>query len=238
MSFSYLLLVFWVHWPWLLAGAVVGLCLVPVARIIPRKVLLRAQASLHEWQGPGGGLEQPAPLFRRIWVTVLNAGLWAWAAATASHPALWAVLSGAILASTLVLLALIDWDTTMLPDRIVLPLGMLGLFSSYAGFTMHSLPVSALSAAVVLGLMGGLAWVFKRIRGVSGVGGGDLKLLAALAAWWGVLGVFYVLLWASVVTVVWYFLWHRFKSPSPEAEWPFGPAIVVAALVWGLSHPA
>jgi leader peptidase (prepilin peptidase)/N-methyltransferase len=237
MSFSYLLLVLWTHWPWLLAGALAGFWLVPLARVIPRKVLQSAQASLNEWQGPGGGLEQPVPLSRRIWVTALNAGLWAWAAASASHPVLWAALSGAILASALLLLALIDWDTTMLPDLIVLPLGMAGLFSSYAGFTSHSLPVSAISGAVVLGLLGGFAWLFQRIKGVSGIGGGDLKLLAVLATWWGVLGVFYVLLWASVVTVVCYFLWLRFKGLSPEAEWPFGPAIVVAALVWGLSHP-
>ena len=43
MSPSYLLHV-WAHWPWWLAGASVGLWLVPLARIIPRKVLQRAKA--------------------------------------------------------------------------------------------------------------------------------------------------------------------------------------------------
>jgi len=144
------------------------------------------------------------------------------------------VLSGAGLASTLVLLALIDWDTTMLPDWVVLPLGGMGLVCSYAGFTPNSLLVSAVSAALVLGLLGGLGWLFQRIKGVSGIGGGDLKLLAALSTWWGLLDVFYVVLWASVITVLWYFLWRRFKGLSSEAEWPFGPAIVVAALAWSL----
>ena len=90
------------------------------------------------------------------------------------------------------------------------------------------------SAAVVLGLLGGLAWIFQRIKGESGIGGGDLKLLAALATWWGLVGVLYMVLWASLGTVVWYLVWRRFKGLSPQAEWPFGPAIVVAALVWGL----
>ena len=233
MSLNYLLRV-WAHWPWWLAGALVGLCLVPLARIIPRKVLQRAKASLHGWQGPGGGLEQPIPTARRIWVPVVNASLWAYAAETASHSAFEAALMGASLASTLVLLALIDWDTTLLPDWIVLPMGMAGLASSYAGLTPHSLLVSAASAAVVLILLGGLAWVFQRIRGESGIGGGDLKLLAALATWWGLVGVLYVVLWASVGTVVWNLVWRRFKGLSPQAEWPFGPAIVVAALLWGL----
>jgi leader peptidase (prepilin peptidase)/N-methyltransferase len=221
-------------WPWWLAGALVGLWLVPLARIIPRKVLQFAQAPLHEWLGPGGGLDQPIPPCRRIWAPVVNACLWALAAGTASHPAFWAALSGASLASTLVLLALIDWDTTLLPDWVVLPLGVAGLAGSYAGVTPHSLLVSAVSAAVVLGLLGGLAWVYQRIKGERGVGGGDLKLLAALATWWGLAGVLYVVLWASLATVVWYLVWRRFKGLSHQAEWPFGPAIVVAALAWGL----
>jgi leader peptidase (prepilin peptidase)/N-methyltransferase len=37
---------------------------------------------------------------------------------------------------------------------------------------------------------------------------------------------------ASLITVVWNLAWRRFKGFSPEAEWPFGPAIAIAALVW------
>jgi leader peptidase (prepilin peptidase)/N-methyltransferase len=234
MSLNDLLRLIWAVWPWLLAGALVGLWLVPLARIIPGKVLQRAREPLHDWQGPGGGLEQPFSPARRFWVPVLNAALWALAAGTASHPALWATLLWAGLSSSLLLLALIDWDTTMLPDWVVLPLGLAGLFSSYAGFTFHSLLASTASAAVVLGLLGGLAWVFQRVKGVSGIGGGDLKLLAALATWWGLAGMLYIVFWAGVITVVWYLVWCRFKDLNHEAEWPFGPAIVVAALAWSL----
>ena len=234
MSLSYLLRVLTAQCQWWLAGAWVGLWLVPLARIIPRRVLQHYAEAPHAWQGPGGGLEQPIMLVRRIWVPVVNAVLWACAANAASHPSFWAVLPGAILASTLVLLALIDWDTTLLPDWVVLPLGVAGLASSYAGFTPHSLLVSAASAAVVLGLLGGLALLFQSIKGESGIGGGDLKLLAGLATWWGFIGALYIVLWASVVTVVWYLVWRRFKGLGPQAEWPFGPAIVVAALAWGL----
>jgi leader peptidase (prepilin peptidase)/N-methyltransferase len=234
MNLDYMSSALSAHWQWCLAGALVGLWLVPLARIIPRKVLQLADAPLHEWQGPGGGLEQPIPPARHIWVPVINTILWACAAEATSHQEFWATLLWSGLASALVLLALIDWDTTLLPDWVVLPLGAAGLGSSYAGLTPHSLIVSAESAAVMLGLLGGLAWVFQRFKGESGIGGGDLKLLAALAAWCGVVGVLYVLLWASVVTVVWYLVWRRFKGLSQEAEWPFGPAIVVAALAWVL----
>jgi len=234
MSFSYIFRVLWAHWPWWLAGALVGLWLVPLARIIPRKVLHSAQASLHAWQGPGGGLEQPIPPARRIWVPLLNASLWAYAAYSAGQPAFLAALIGSFLASTLVMLALIDWETTLLPDWVVLPLGLAGLACSFAGLTPNSLLVSAASAAVVLSLLGGLSWIFLRIKGESGIGGGDLKLLSALAAWWGVVGALYIVVWGSVVSVVWYLVWRRFKGLGSQAEWPFGPAIVVAALLWGM----
>ncbi len=234
MSLSCMFRLLWAHWLWWLAGAWVGLWLVPLARIIPRKVLQCANAPSDAWQGPGGGLEQPIPPARRLWVPMVNASLWAYLASTASHPVFWAALLWASLASTLLLLALIDWDTTLLPDWVVLPLGVAGLASSYAGFTPHSLFVSAASAIMVLGLFGGLALVFKRIKGESGIGGGDLKLLAALATWWGVIGVLYVVLCASVVTVVWSLVWSRFRGLGRQVEWPFGPAIVVAALAWGL----
>jgi leader peptidase (prepilin peptidase)/N-methyltransferase len=239
MSLDRLLHTLWTDWPWWLAGELIGLLLVPLARVIARKVLQRAQAPLHEWQGPGGGLDRPAPLARRIWAPLLNAGLWASAASSASHPSLWVTLPWAGLASSLLLLALIDWDSTLLPDWIVLPLGVAGLLSSHAGLAPHSLLASAASAAAVLGLFGGLAWAFRRVKGNTGVGGGNLKLLAALATWWGVVGVLYIVSWASVGTVVWYLAWRRFKGLGSEAEWPFGPAIAAAALAWGFlaAHP-
>jgi leader peptidase (prepilin peptidase)/N-methyltransferase len=233
MSLNYLLRL----WPWWLSGAWVGLWLAPLGRIISRKVLQRAQASPHEWQGPGGGLEQPVPFFRHIWVPLVNASLWACVANGVHHPTLLAVFLWASMTSTLVLLALMDWDVTLLPDWVVFPLGLAGLFSSYAGITPYSLLFSALSAFMLLGLMGGFAWVFRSITGNRGIGGGDLKLLAVLTLWCGFAGVLYIVLWASVINVVWNLAWRYFKGFSPQAEWPFGPSIVIATLAWVLSHP-
>ncbi|MBN1929468.1 MAG: prepilin peptidase [Chlorobiaceae bacterium] len=235
MSHSDLLHSTWASLPWLVAGTLAGLWLVPLARLIPQRVLQGAQADLQEWQGPGGGLERPAPEARRIWVPMLNAALWGFSANPTSQPEFWSALLGACLASALLLLALIDWDTTLLPDWIVLPLGAAGLGASHAGLTGHSLLASAASAALVLFVLGVPAWLFQRLRGARGLGGGDLKLLAALAAWWGVVSVLYVVLGASLLTVVWNLAWRRFKGLDPEAEWPFGPAIVAAALVvWSM----
>lgn len=221
--------------PWVLAGAVAGYWLVDLGRLVPRKVLQFADAPLHEWQGPGGGLDAPVSPYRRIWVPLLNASLWGVAAAAAGHGSL-AALPVALMASTLLLLGLIDWDTTLLPDLIVLPLGAAGLAASALGLTGQSFAMGVLSAAVMLVLMGGIGWIYQRLRGVSGVGGGDLKLFAALAAWWGLDGVVAIVLCSSIITVAWQLIWRRFKGLGPDDEWPFGPSIAAAALVcwWGV----
>jgi leader peptidase (prepilin peptidase)/N-methyltransferase len=234
MYINDILPIHWIYLPWLIGGAWVGDRLVTLARVIPEQVLQKAEAPIDEWQGPGGGLKQPVPAGRRLWVPALNAGLWVYAASTATEEIFWGALLWACLASTLLLLALADWDTTMLPDRVVLPLGLAGLAASYAGLTTQSLIASAAAAAVMLGLLGGLGWVYKRIKGESGMGGGDLKLLAALAAWWGMQSVLSIVIASGIITVLWYAMWRRFKNLSPEAEWPFGPAIVFAALGWSM----
>lgn len=95
----------------------------------------------------------------------------------------------------------------------------------------------ALAGVVVVALvMVGAAVVFGRARGRSGVGGGDVKLLAALAAWTGPLGGLLTVAlscllglvgWASVA-LIW-----RLKGSSGQLSRaiPLAPAIALAALV-------
>ena len=82
-------------------------------------------------------------------------------------------------------LALIDYDTTLLPDSITQPLLWSGLALSLAGLFPHDL-----EAAVVGAMLGYLSlwtiyWLFKLVTGKEGMGYGDFKLLAALGAWLG-----------------------------------------------------
>ena len=44
-----------------------------------------------------------------------------------------------------------------------------------------------------------LAWLYRRLRGREGLGGGDPKLLAGIGAWLGVLQLPFVLLGAGLV---------------------------------------
>ena len=120
--------------------------------------------------------------------------------------AVWAGLetSGWILAVTcafgwtLLLLAAIDWRVQLLPDVITLPLLAAGLSAAYffARESWLDHLIGAASGFIALALV---ALVYRYLRGREGLGLGDAKLLAALGAWvaWG--GIPTVLLWGSLL---------------------------------------
>lgn len=132
---------------------------------------------------------------------------------------------------------IIDAQTQWLPDRITLPLLWLGLL--FASLNLNPLGIS-LSAAVWGTMLGwGLLWTlatgFKVIAGKHGMGGGDIKLLAALGAWLGPLALPSVLLAASLLGLS-QALWLRWRHQQ-QGAFAFGPALAIAGamiFLWGL----
>lgn len=136
----------------------------------------------------------------------------------------------------LLTLALIDWDTTLLPDDLTLPLLWLGLISA----AMHWIPVS-LSASLWGAIAGYMSlwlvyWAFKLVTGKEGMGYGDFKLLAALGAWFGWQTLIPITLIASVIGAV-VGIALKMNSQLREGGYiPFGPFLAGAgfcALVVG-----
>ena len=69
-------------------------------------------------------------------------------------------------------------------------------------------------------------------RGRVGLGGGDIKLLAALGAWLGPAQVAWVLLLACLLAILWVCgatLGQRTPCKPQQAR-PFGPALAVAGV--------
>lgn len=136
-------------------------------------------------------------------------------------------------AATLISLgALIDAHTGYLPDAITLPLLWLGLASSSSQVCTTLLPTldNALWG-VILGYA--LPWAittcFYWFKGHHGLGGGDLKLMAALGAWLGWQTLPYVLLLACLTTLT-HIVW-RHKRLALKESTAFGPALAIAGLV-------
>ena len=94
-------------------------------------------------------------------------------------------LAWAAFGATLLTLALIDWDTTLLPDDLTLPLVWGGLLASAQGWTGTDLPTSLWGAVGGYLFLWTVYQAFRLFTGKEGMGYGDFKLLAALGAWFG-----------------------------------------------------
>jgi leader peptidase (prepilin peptidase) / N-methyltransferase len=132
--------------------------------------------------------------------------------------------------ATLLALAGIDWDTTLLPDDLTLPLLWAGLVAAALGWT---LPLDTAVWGAVAGYLSlwTVYWAFKLATGKEGMGQGDFKLLAALGAWLGASMIVPVVLAASVIGAV-VGISMKVGDTLREGRYvPFGPFLAGAGIV-------
>ena len=138
----------------------------------------------------------------------------------------------------MVAMALIDLDTTYLPDDLTLPLIGLGLLGAGLGWSGTSLEDAAWGAFAGYGALWLLAFSYKKLRGVEGMGEGDFKLLAGLGALLGWQLLPSIVLLASGVGAVVGIALIAFGGHKREVPIPFGPYLVgggIAAIFFGQS---
>ena len=132
--------------------------------------------------------------------------------------------------AVLVALAGIDWDTTLLPDSLTLPLLWAGLVASALGWTLP-LPQSVWGAVAGYLSLWSVYGVFTLATGQEGMGQGDFKLLAALGAWLGWSMILPILLGASVLGAL-VGLAMKFSGALREGRYvPFGPFLAGSGIV-------
>lgn len=161
-------------------------------------------------------------------IELLNAALFAWCGwqwGLTGTALAWCGFSAAVLT-----LAAIDWDTTLLPDDITLPLLWVGLCAAAVGLSETTLS-SALWGAVAGYLSLWLVyWAFKLATGKEGMGYGDFKLFAALGAWFGWQALIPVILMASLIGAA-VGIGIKFFGQLREGGYvPFGPFLALAGL--------
>lgn len=129
------------------------------------------------------------------------------------------------LAITLYVLALVDLKTLTLPNITV---ALAAILSAGLGWLSHAL-VPNLVVATLIGLaLSGLVEAFRRLRGRTMLGGGDIKLIAALSLWLGP-DIFIAMALGSAAGLVQVWL-----APARPGTIAFGPAIIAGALLMGL----
>ncbi|HOB66402.1 A24 family peptidase [Ottowia sp.] len=152
---------------------------------------------------------------------------WSWTAAA------WCAFS-----ATLVALTLIDWDTTLLPDDMTLPLLWLGLIA--AALHVTAVPLADAVWGAVAGYLSLwlVYWAFRLATGKEGMGFGDFKLFAALGAWFGWPALVPIILMASVIGALVGIGMKLTDSLREGGVVPFGPFLAMAGLTAMVFGPA
>jgi leader peptidase (prepilin peptidase) / N-methyltransferase len=141
--------------------------------------------------------------------------------------------SFAILLAALVMIGYYDFSRLIIPNWINGLLLLFGLFfSARTGFSLFVF--ASFGAAGVALLFYCLACFYERVRGRSGLGMGDIKLIATTSVWVGIVGLPWVLLIASNAALVHAVVQNAMKGNVQGAtRIPFGPYIALGLfLVW------
>jgi leader peptidase (prepilin peptidase)/N-methyltransferase len=135
----------------------------------------------------------------------------------------------------------IDFDTTLLPDTMTLPLLWVGLLLSTLGTDATlGLPVDMRSS--IFGAIAGYLslWsvyhAFKLLTGKEGMGYGDFKLFGALGAWLGWQSLPLIILLSAFTGAVVGIALIAIRGRDRNIPIPFGPYLAAAgwiALMWG-----
>lgn len=147
----------------------------------------------------------------------------------------WESAAALVLTWGLIALAVIDYDTQLLPDAIILPLLWIGLLASLADWFTDSRS-AILGAATGYISLWAVFQLFRLVTGKEGMGYGDFKLLALFGAWLGWQFLPQVILLSAVTGAVVGTLLILLRGHDRQVPIPFGPYLAAAgwiSLMWG-----
>ena len=139
----------------------------------------------------------------------------------------WKTAVGIVLTWLLIVMAVIDLETMTLPDELT-------LFTLWGGLIMSTgewftTPVLAISGAVVGYL---IFWTLNQIYFLitkkQGMGYGDMKLVAALGAWFGLYSLPFIILFASMTGLLIAIMMYLFKKMNFSDQISFGPYLCLS----------
>jgi len=134
--------------------------------------------------------------------------------------------------SLLVPIAFIDIDHRIIPDELSLGGLAAGLLLSF----LPGLPDGEWKRSVAGALLGGgilyaTAFLYEKVRGAEGMGGGDIKLLAMIGAFVGWRGTLATIFFGALLGAAGGILAMRKGGEGLKTAIPFGPYLCVAALL-------
>jgi len=147
---------------------------------------------------------------------------------------------GFVFVAALIAISFIDLDVRIVPDVISLPGIVLGFLFSVVGYffigakdEIIPTPVSSLIGIVAGGgFLLATAWIYEKITGVEGMGGGDIKLLAMIGAFLGWPSIPITLFFASVVGSVVGLTCMLLTGAGRRLALPFAPFLCSGAVLF------
>ena len=145
-----------------------------------------------------------------------------------------------VFVAALIVISFIDLDVRIVPDVVSLPGIILGLAFSVVGYfffrdglTIIPSPLSSLIGMVAGGgFLLATAWIYEKITGVDGMGGGDIKLLAMIGAFLGWPAIPVTLFIASLLGSVVGITCMVLTGAGRRLALPFAPFLCSGALIF------
>jgi leader peptidase (prepilin peptidase)/N-methyltransferase len=132
----------------------------------------------------------------------------------------------AALTSTLLTIAVIDYDHKILPNAITLPGIVVGL-----GLSLWALPIRPLASLLGI-LLGGVFFYLIALVSKGGMGGGDIKLIAMIGAFLGWQGAFFTILSGALLGSLVGVTLMVLGKKGRKDKVPFGPFLSVGAILF------
>lgn len=132
--------------------------------------------------------------------------------------------------AALLTLAMIDLDTSLLPDAITQPLVWFGLVLAAVGVTGTPLLAALWGAVAGYLVLWSVYWAFKILTKKEGMGYGDFKLLGAMGAWLGAAAIVPLILISSIVGALTGLAMMALRRVDRGQPIPFGPYLAAAGL--------
>ncbi len=175
-----------------------------------------------------------APISPRYPLVELTGGVLVVALALALGPRL-ALVPAAVFALALVAVALIDFDFRIIPDEISIGGLVLGLLAR--GFHLPGILAGLVGVLVGAGSLYLVALAYRRVTGIEGLGGGDVKLAGMIGAFLGWPGVFLTIFSAALIGSLIGLGLIGMGRGTRRTALPFGALLAPAAVLAALAGP-
>ncbi|MEA1973123.1 MAG: prepilin peptidase [Candidatus Cloacimonadota bacterium] len=134
--------------------------------------------------------------------------------------------------SFLLIIFFIDFQNMIIPDVLSLPLIILGFLFSVIPNLDINWSQSLFGGVVGFSFFYVIALIFQKVTKKDGMGGGDIKLIASIGTFIGLVGVLFTVIASSILFIVFFVLTQQRK----ENQIPYGPFLAMGSflhLFWG-----